>query len=276
MRIPYSKMHGLGNDFMLVNALGLKLSLDAVRVRGWADRRTGIGFDQLLVVEADSGDADFAFRVFNADGSEARQCGNGARCVARFAQMNGLTTAATMRVRSGDRVMQLEVLSDGRVCVDMGAPSFVPADVPFLCDEAADSYEFVIKGGRLRAGVVSIGNPHTVSKVDRLDEYPVAEVGRELQSFKQFPDSVNAGFMQIEDRRNLRLRVFERGAGETRACGSGACAAAVVGRRWGLLDRAMRVSQRGGDLDIEWSGEGADIKMTGPAEHVYDGEIEYE
>ncbi len=276
MRIPYSKMHGLGNDFMLINAVDRDFAPTPELVRRWADRRTGVGFDQLLVIGACGGEADFAFRVFNADGSEAQQCGNGARCVARFAQMNELANGAVMRAAAGGGVMQLEVLADGRVRADLGAPSFAPADVPFRCDEPASAYTLTVANRRLRVGVVSLGNPHAVAQVDELDGYPVAEVGAALQSLAQFPESVNAGFMQTEDRGRLRLRVFERGAGETRACGSGACAAVAVGRRWGLLDQAVRVVQRGGDLDVEWGGEGEGIKMTGPAEHVYDGEIEHE
>lgn len=275
MPVPYSKMHGLGNDFMLVNACEQAFSPDAELVRRWARRRTGVGFDQLLVIEP-CDDADFAFRVFNADGSEAQQCGNGARCVARFAQKNRLVQGATMHAMTGGRIMRLEVLPHGRVRADMGTPSFVPADVPFLCTEPADAYPLALEDRRLRVGVVSMGNPHAVAQVDGLDRYPVAQVGRALQSLGRFPESVNAGFMQIETRAKLSLRVFERGAGETPACGSGACAAVVVGRRWGLLDEAVRVTQRGGDLDVEWDGGGAAVRMTGPAEHVYDGEIEYE
>ena len=275
MRTPYSKMHGLGNDFMLINAFEREFTPSAELVRKWADRRTGVGFDQLLVVEACAA-GDLAFRVFNADGSEVQQCGNGARCVARFARVQQLVDKAAMRALVGGRVMQLEVLKDGRVRVDMGTPSFMPADVPFRCDAPADSYTFTVAGRHLRAGVVSLGNPHVVSQVDTLDGYPVAQVGRALQALEQFPESVNAGFMQVQGRGHLRLHVFERGAGETMACGSGACAAMAIGRRWGLLDQVVRVTQRGGDLDIEWSGESEGIRMTGPAEHEHDGEIEYE
>ncbi len=274
MLIPYSKMHGLGNDFMLINATGLAFVPRAELVRRWAHRRTGVGFDQLLVVEVCAGAADLALRVFNADGSEARQCGNGARCVARFARLRGLADAASMRASVGGRVMRLEVLGDGRVCADLGAPEFAPAAVPFLCDAPADAYEFALAGRSLRAGVVSLGNPHAVFRVARLDDCPVAEIGAEVQSLGRFPHGVNVGFMQIESRCSVRLCVFERGAGETPACGSGAGAAVAVGRRWGLLGPTVRVAQRGGDLEVE--GGGADLKITGPAEHVYDGEIEYE
>ena len=278
MRIPYSKMHGLGNDFMLVNAVAREFSPDPALVARWSDRRTGVGFDQLLVLRPCGDDADFAFTVFNADGSEVRQCGNGARCVARFARARGLVGGDTMRALAGGRVMSMQVLADDRVRVDLGPPSFAPDDVPFLCPPGSargDAYALVAGGRSLRAGVASLGNPHVVSRVEALDEYPVAEVGRDLQSLEWFPEGVNAGFMQLEGRDRLRLRVFERGAGETPACGSGACAAVAVGRRWGLLDPSVRVVLRGGELDIEWSGEGAGVAMTGAAEHVYDGEIEH-
>ena len=275
MRVFYSKMHGLGNDFMLVDACKQTFSPDAELVRRWARRRTGVGFDQLLVIEP-CDDADFAFRTFNADGTEAQQCGNGARCVAHFARKNRLVRGTTMRALTGGRIIRLETLPSGRVCAEMGTPSFAPTDVPFLCDEPADAYPLTLEGRRLRVGVVSMGNPHAVTQVDDLDGYPVAQVGQALQSLDRFPESVNAGFMRIESRRGLSLRVFERGAGETPACGSGACAAVAVGRRWGLLDDAVRVTQRGGVLDVEWNGAGESVRMTGPAEHVYDGEIEYE
>ena len=273
-------MHGLGNDFMLIDAFVQKFVPDTELIRKWSDRRTGVGFDQLLVIEPSGiepcGDiADFAFRAFNADGSETQQCGNGARCIAHFAQANKLSDGPSMRTVVGGRVMRMEALADGRVRVDMGAPSFAPEDVPFLCDTPADSYEITVGGQNVRAGVVSLGNPHAVLRVDDLATYPVTRLGRALQSLPEFPQSVNVGFMQIEDSRNLRLRVFERGAGETMACGSGACAAFAVARRWGLVDVAAQVKQRGGVLDIESAQPGATLVMTGPAEHVYNGEIEY-
>ena len=277
MRVSFSKMHGLGNDFMLVNAAALDgFDPSAAWVRRWADRATGVGFDQLLVLEACGDEADFAFRVFNADGSEARQCGNGARCVALFARAERLAAGPVMRAVVDGRVMQLEILGDRRVRADLGTPVFAPAEIPFVCKKETDVYEFTLDGRNLRAGVVSLGNPHAVTQVEALDDYPAAEVGRWLQSLAQFPESVNVGFVQVLDRAHVRLRVFERGAGETAACGSGACAAVVVGRRWGVLDRLVRVTQRGGDLDIEWDGAGDTVRMTGPAEHVYDGELEHD
>ena len=275
VRIQYTKMHGLGNDFMLIDATARKFTPEAGLIRQWSNRRTGVGFDQLLVIEPCDDVADFAFRAFNADGSETRQCGNGVRCIAHFAWTGKLVNGRSMRTVAGGRVMQMEVLADERVRVDMGAPSFAPEDVPFLCDGPADSYEIAVAGQTVRAGVVSFGNPHVVLRVDDLAAYPVARLGRALQSLPGFPQSVNAGFMQIENSRNLRLRVFERGAGETMACGSGACAAFAVARLWGLIDETAQVKQRGGALDIDWTGPGAALAMAGPAEHVYNGEIEY-
>ena len=268
-------MHGLGNDFMLIDAISQQFVPNAESVCKWADRRTGVGFDQLLVVETCGDEADFAFRVFNADGSESQQCGNGARCIAHFAQMKKLVDATTMRVLVGDRVMQMEVLEDNRVCVDMGVPSFVPSDVPFLCDASADRYQLTVKGQNLCVGVVSMGNPHAVLQVDELDDYPVVEVGQSLQLLKQFPESVNVGVMQVKDCRNICLRVFERGAGETMACGSGACAAVAIGRHWRVLDQMVQVTQAGGTLDIEWGEDGTRLKMTGPSTYIYDGEIDH-
>ncbi len=275
VRIQYTKMHGLGNDFMLIDASTRGFVPDAALIRKWSDRRTGIGFDQLLVIGPCGNIADFSFRVFNADGSETQQCGNGARCIARFAWTNKLTGSPTMRAVVGGRVMQMEVLPDGRVRVDMGAPSFAPEDVPFLCDSPADSYEIAVAGQSMRVGVVSLGNPHVVVRVDNLATCPVARLGRSLQSLPEFPQSVNAGFMQIEHPRHLELRVFERGAGETMACGSGACAAFAIAHLWGLVGETAQVKQRGGMLDIKWEQAGTRLTMTGPAEHVYNGEIEY-
>ena len=274
MRIAYSKMHGLNNTFMVVNAFARSFAADAELVRRWADPHGGVGFDQLLVVEPCDDRADFAFRVFNADGSEVRQCGNGARCVARFAHREGLVNGTVMRAAIGGSLMEITLLEDGQVCVDMGVPSFVPAAVPFVCDARASRYRLTASDQTLDVGVVSVGNPHAVAQVDDPENYPVARVGRALQASPQFPHSVNAGFMHIDDRGRLRLRVFERGVGETAACGSGACAAVAVGRRWGLLDSSVRVTQRGGDLHIEWDGGDGGIKMTGAAEYIGDGEIE--
>ena len=269
MRLDFAKMHGLGNDFMVVNAVDHPFEPDAARVRALADRRTGVGFDQLLLVEAPpGGDVDFGYRIFNADGGEVAQCGNGARCFAHFVRARGLTDKTTLRARTTERVVEMRLCGDGRVCVNMGEPVFDAARIPFACDDV-HACRLDVGGHRLRFGVLSFGNPHAVTEVARLEDCPVAEIGAQMQSHKCFPAGVNVGFMQRLDERRLALRVYERGAGETSACGSGACAAAVVAERWGLAGMPVEVRLAGGALEVSRGGDG--VELSGPCEHVYDG-----
>jgi diaminopimelate epimerase len=279
MTLQFSKMHGLGNDFMVIDGVRQNLPasglpLPAERIRALADRHFGIGFDQLLVVQpATASGVDFRYRIFNADGSEVNQCGNGARCFARFVRDQGLTDKDAIRVETAAGQMTLNLTGDGQVTVDMGAPRWAPADIPRKANEEADSY-FVIAGKQaFEVGAVGLGNPHCVLLVESVDTAPVATVGPLLESHPDFPERVNVGFMQILDRGHIRLRVFERGSGETLACGSGACAAVVVGQRRGLLDATVQVDLPGGRLSIHYPGHGG-ILMTGPAAHVYDGRID--
>lgn len=277
MRLNFTKMHGLGNDFVVIDGVtqplptsGLPLSTATLRRLG--DRHFGIGFDQLLIVQPDN-TADFRYRIFNNDGGEVHQCGNGARCFARFVRNHGLTDKNSIRVLTAAGALQLELTDDGQVTVDMGAPRWAPAAVPIAVDTEADTYSLDIGSGCLQIGAVGLGNPHSVLQVDDVDSAPVASLGPRIESHPLFPERVNAGFMQVVDRQHIRLRVYERGAGETLACGSGACAAVVVGQRQGLLDNPVQVDLPGGSLHIDYNGCGG-IHMTGPAETVYDGVIE--
>ncbi len=269
MTVEFAKMHGLGNDFMVVDAVARPFEPDAARVRSLADRRTGVGFDQLLLVEAPpDGGVDFGYRVFNADGREVAQCGNGARCFARFVRARGLSEKTTLRARTAERIVEMRVRDDGRVCVGMGAPVFDAARVPFAGD-TGDDFPFDAAGLRLRFGVVGFGNPHAVAEVEDLEDCPVAEIGARLQAHECFPAGVNAGFMRRVDERRLELRVYERGVGETAACGSGACAAAVVAAGRGLVGARVEVRLPGGVLEVARDEGG--VELTGPCEHVYDG-----
>lgn len=279
MTLQFSKMHGLGNDFMVIDGMrqnlpASDLPLPAERIRALADRHFGIGFDQLLVVQpASAPDVDFRYRVFNADGSEVNQCGNGARCFARFVRDQGLTDKDSIRVETAAGQITLNLTGDGQVTVDMGAPRWAPKDIPLKASEEAETYFIVAGKQAFEVGAVGLGNPHCVLLVENVDTAPVASVGPQLESHPDFPERVNVGFMQIVDRGHIRLRVFERGAGETLACGSGACAAVVVGQRRGFLDDTVQVDLPGGSLSIRYTGQGG-ILMTGPAAHVYDGRIE--
>jgi diaminopimelate epimerase len=277
MKLKFSKMHGLGNDFVVIDGVRQKIHLTPKWVRFLADRHFGVGFDQLLLVEAaDHPDADFKYRIFNADGGEVEQCGNGARCFARFVCETGLTNKREIRVMTQKGIITPRLEADGQVTVDMGEPRFSPADIPFTRDEEAPSYLLDIDGATLEISVVSMGNPHAVRVVADVDQTPVAEQGSRIQLLPCFPARVNVGFMQVMDRGRIRLRVFERGAGETLACGTGACAAVVTGIRRGLLDSPVVVATRGGALTIAWRGPGTPVRMTGPAVTVFTGEIEYE
>ncbi|MFQ5468877.1 MAG: diaminopimelate epimerase [Gammaproteobacteria bacterium] len=275
MRIRFSKMHGLGNDFIVINAIDQRLELDTEQIRFMADRHFGIGCDQVLLVEqAQQQDVDFHYRIFNADGGEVNQCGNGARCFARFVRDQGLTDKDQIVVSTAAGVIQPRIEPDGRVTVNMGSPSFEPEDIPFIAEQKATNYLLDIDVEQVEVGVVSMGNPHAILIVDDVSHAPVQKVGPLIESNSRFPDRVNVGFMELADRGLVRLRVYERGVGETLACGSGACAAMVVGHCRGLLNDTVTVVLTGGDLQIRWQGGNSSVYMTGPAVHVFEGVIE--
>jgi diaminopimelate epimerase len=267
-------MHGLGNDFVVIDAVRQPVSLSTEQVRFLADRRFGIGCDQLLMVEPPSREGvDFRYRIFNADGSEVGQCGNGARCFARFVRDKGLTDKDAIVVETASGVITLYVETDGQIRVNMGAPRFAPEHIPFRAESECDRYGLEVAGQAYTVGAVSMGNPHAVLHVEDIATAPVVELGPAIESHPRFPERVNVGFMEIVDRGHIRLRVFERGAGETLACGTGACAAAVVGRRWALLDETVQVDLPGGRLTIRWAGNGEPVWMIGPATTVFEGSI---
>lgn len=273
MKLRFSKMHGLGNDFVVFNGVRQDVVLSPDQIRALADRHYGVGCDQVLLVEA-SDKADFRYRIFNVDGSEAEQCGNGARCFAQFLQRQGLTDKDHISVETNTGLIHLEVLADGQVSVDMGRPWLQPKDIPLQAAESAPAYPIDVDGQELQIGAASMGNPHAVLQVADVDTTAVATLGPLLSSHARFPEGCNAGFMQIMAPNHIRLRVFERSVGETLACGSGACAAVVVGRVQGHLAEQVKVDVRGGSLTIKWPNEGAAVQMTGPAAHVFEGEIE--
>ena len=268
-------MHGLGNDFAVMDATTRPIALSSEQVRRISDRRFGIGCDQVLLIEAPrTPDTDFYYRIFNSDGGEVEQCGNGARCFLRYVRDHELTSKTEIRVgtRAGVIVPRLE--NDGRVTVDMGVPQFEPARIPFDAPARAATYELSVDGRRVEVSALSLGNPHAVQVVPDIELAPVGTEGPLIERHPRFPQRVNAGYLQVVSRRQIRLRVYERGAGETLACGSGACAAVVAGITRGLLDRDVTVTTRGGDLGISWAGAGAPVLMTGPAETVFEGEME--
>ena len=280
-RVAFSKMHGLGNDFVVFDATEHAIALDAATIRRLSDRRFGVGCDQVLLVEPPRlPDTLFYYRIFNADGSEVEQCGNGARCFARFVRDRGLTDLDEIPVGTAAGPITLYLRADGQVRVDMGAPVFTPERIPFLADRAAVTYDLDVAGETVVIGALSMGNPHAVILVEDTDTAPVERLGPLIESHARFPRRTNVGFMQVSARDHLRLRVFERGAGETLACGTGACAAMVHARQRGMVDAQARVSLPGGDLTIEWAGPSQDgqtapvVWMTGPAEHVFSGDIE--
>ncbi|AKU10374.1 diaminopimelate epimerase [Azoarcus sp. CIB] len=275
MHLRFAKMHGLGNDFVVIDAVRQHVELTPERVRFLADRHFGVGCDQLLVVEpAGQADVDFRYRIFNADGGEVEQCGNGARCFVRFVHEQGLTAKREIRVETKSGVIAPRLADSGLVTVDMGVPVFEPARVPFVSDSDAVVQSLDVAGTPVAITAVSMGNPHAVQVVADIDAAPVAEQGPSIENHVRFPARVNAGFMQVVDEHRIRLRVYERGAGETLACGTGACAAVVAGIRRELLVSPVRVETRGGELEIEWAGVGAPVLMTGPAVTVFAGEIE--
>ena len=272
--LKFSKMHGLGNDFMVVDNITQNAFFSPEKIKQLSDRNFGVGFDQLLVVEPPyDPDQDFHYRIFNADGSEVSQCGNGARCFARFVKDKGLIHRNKIMVSTKAGKMALHLEKAGQVTVNMGKPIFDPASVPFTANKQESTYIIRDKGTTHFCGVVSMGNPHCVLQVNDLDKAEVDKIGKLLVAHERFPEGANIGFMQIIDENNIRLRVYERGAGETLACGSGACAAVAVGRIQGKLNESVEVSLPGGKLTIKWPGGDAVVKMTGPAQHVYDGQI---
>ena len=285
MRLIFTKMHGQGNDFIMLDGIAQPQarSLSAAQIRKLSDRHFGIGCDQLLLVEStDTPNVDFRYRIFNADGGEVEQCGNGARCFAQFVRNEGLTSKTEIRVETLSGVIAPRIEADGVICVDMGAPRFVPAEIPFKAEAEALQYPLNIQDMLLTIGAVSMGNPHAVQVVRDVDQAAVREDGPLIEHHERFPQRVNAGFMQVVARDHVRLRVWERGAGETLACGTGACAAVVTGIRWGLLDESVRVSTRGGDLAVTWrgrsvgknDGDSEPVLMSGVATTVFRGEIE--
>jgi diaminopimelate epimerase len=275
MALSFSKMHGLGNDFVVFDATRERPPLTPEFIRRIATRRFGIGCDQVLVVEAaENQNVDFHYRIFNADGKEVEQCGNGARCFARFVRDRGLCDKDEIVVSTHDRTLLLQVREDGRVAVDMGRPGLDPDDIPLRTPARAARYRIDVDGTEMDLGAASMGNPHAVLLVGNVDAAPVDSLGPRIEHHPAFPARANVGFLEVVNRGHARLRVFERGVGETLACGSGACAAAVVGQVQGLLDERVILSLPGGDLEIEWAGLGAPVMMTGPAEHVFDGQIE--
>lgn len=275
MGLRFSKMHGAGNDFVVVDCRERPLGLDATQMRRLADRHFGVGFDQLLTIERSSDPAcAFAYGIWNADGSPSGQCGNGLRCVARWLERAGLIGVGAMQLQSPSGVVAVEVLADGRVAADMGAPRFAPGDIPLRAEEEADRYEIDVIGRKVEIGAVSMGNPHAVIVVDDIANAPVAVLGPQIEHADAFPHGCNVGFAQVLARDAIRLRVWERGVGETLACGSGACAAVAVLRRRGRVDADVRVHLPGGELDIHWNGDGEPLRMTGPAAFVFEGEID--
>jgi diaminopimelate epimerase len=274
MLMNFTKMHGLGNDFVVIDAINQAISLSEQQIRKLADRNFGIGFDQLLMVDKPmTANADFKYRIFNADGSEVAQCGNGARCFARFVRDKGLTDKDEVVVDTDAGQLVLRFDGEGLITVNMGIPRHAPQQIPLLADVEAVSYVAPLSSGEVKFSAVSMGNPHAVILVDDVNSAPVAVVGAEMESHPLFPQRANIGFMQIINRQQVKLRVYERGAAETLACGSGACAAVVAGIELGLLDQLVQVSLPGGDLKINWQGRGQPVLMTGPAVSVYEGQI---
>jgi diaminopimelate epimerase len=275
VKLKFSKMHGLGNDFVVLDGIRQPLALTPEQLRTLADRHFGVGCDQILLVEmAEQPGVDFRYRIFNADGGEVEQCGNGARCFVRFVHDAGLTAKREIRVETQSGIITPRLEEDGNVTVNMGIPRFLPAEIPFLGDGEAVIHALAVADETLEISVVSMGNPHAVQVVGDVDHAPVGVQGPLIENHARFPQRVNAGFMQVVGRQAIRLRVYERGSGETLACGTGACAAAVAGIRRGLLDSPVRVTTRGGDLTIAWAGLGQPVMMTGPAVTVFTGEIE--
>ncbi len=275
MMLSFIKMHGLGNDFVVFDAINQKVDLSTQQIRFIADRHFGVGCDQVLLVEPPrSLDTDFYYRIFNADGTEVEQCGNGARCFANFVQATGLSDREILRVGTRAGTLHLRHEENGLVKVNMGAPKLEPAEIPFEAEARSNHYTIEVGNKPLKIAALSLGNPHAVLQVESVADAPVKKVGSLLEQHPRFPQRVNVGFMAIRDRRHIDLRVFERGTGETLACGTGACAAMVAGRMNGLLDEQVEVTLPGGTLVVSWAGDDAPVWMSGPAVQVFEGRIE--
>ncbi len=275
MKLKFTKMHGLGNDFVVLDATGKPVELSREQLRRIADRHFGVGCDQILQVEKPrQPDTDFYYRIFNADGGEVEQCGNGARCFVRYVRDRGLTDKDEIRVGTRGGVIAPRLEADGQVTVDMGTPEFEPSRIPFQAERRAATYQLDVAGRQVEISAISMGNPHAVQVVDDVEHAPVTSEGAAIEVHPRFPRRVNVGYMQVVSRSHIKLRVFERGAGETLACGTGACAAVVAGIERGLLDASVMVTTRGGDLGLLWEGADQPVLMTGPAVTVFEGEIE--
>lgn len=266
-------MQGAGNDFMVIDGINQSINLSAEQIKQLAHRQFGIGFDQLLLVETSS-IADFKYRIFNADGSEVAQCGNGARCFVRFVVDQQLTQKREISVETASGIITPKLEGDGLVTVNMGPPRFALSEIPFTAEAIAPTYKLDVNGQPVEVAVLSMGNPHAVHIVDNIETAPVLGLGSKIEVHPRFPQRVNAGFMQIVDAHHIKLRVFERGSGETLACGTGACAAVVAGIQLGRLQSPVHVSARGGELHIAWQGDNSAVMMTGPAVTVFTGEVE--
>ncbi len=287
MLLRFTKMHGLGNDFMMVDLISQRATLHPDLIQELSDRKQGIGFDQLLTVRPpENPDLDFRYTIYNADGTEAEQCGNGARCFLRFVRDEGLTTKSTIRLETNTGAISCKLEKDGNITVDMGTPVLQPSRIPFIADAPQIIYRVPLKetcqansaeshdNEVIELAAVNMGNPHALIRVDDIETAPVEQIGPIMESHPRFPERVNVGFMQVVSRTEIKLRVFERGVGETRACGSGACAAVVAGRLQGLLDDVVDVELLGGHLSIAWAGDNDTVKMTGPACRVYEGRLQ--
>lgn len=273
MKLKFTKMHGLGNDFVVLDRIHQSFDLDQQQIRFLADRHFGIGCDQILIVEKAQGPADFRYRIFNADGGEVEQCGNGARCFVRYVHDHALTQKQEIQIETLGGVISPKLEVSGAVTVNMGKPIFEPRDIPFVAEQRTLVYNLALDDGAVEISALSMGNPHAVRVVEDIDSAPVTTEGAKIEVHPRFPRKVNVGYMQIKGRDRVKLRVFERGAGETLACGTGACAAVVAGITRHLLDEQVVVSTRGGDLTIVWKGENEPVLMTGPAVTVFEGEI---
>lgn len=277
MWLNFTKMHGLGNDFVVIDGVTQHVRINESQARKIADRHFGVGCDQILLVEPPSEpDVDFDYRIFNQDGSEVNQCGNGARCFAKFVRDRQLTRKDLIRVKTRSGIMEIEAHADHSYSVDLAIPNFEPSDIPLAVPEKVGTYTTTLGDATVEYSALSLGNPHMVVQVDDCDNAPVESWGKQMQQNELFPQQVNVGFMQVLDRNNINLRVFERGSRETLACGSGACAAAIAGIQLGLLENSVVVNLPGGALKIEWHGEGKAVRLTGPAKTVFHGKIRWQ
>lgn len=275
MLLHFTKMHGLGNDFMVIDLVTQNIHITSDHVKKWSDRHTGIGFDQLLIVEPPSQPhVDFCYRIFNADGSEVEQCGNGARCFAKFVRNKRLTAKKHIIVETASGIIELHIQPDNQVRVDMGKARFIPSDIPFLSEQQADYYQLAIEEQTIELSAVSMGNPHAVIRTENINIAPVQTLGPKIEVHSHFPKRVNVGFIEVIDKHHANLRVWERGAGETNACGTGACAAAVVAIQNNWMDSPVTIQLPGGQLTIEWNGVDNSVFMTGDAVTVYEGKIQ--